>query len=648
MQFLDFIAAALVRLMIWVCCIVPTGWILKLGRGIGSLVFRFSRARRAIGYANLRAAFCRSKTPSELRKMTKAVYQNLAETFAEILCLKKIDAKYVDKYVDIVNFDSINKAVKKGKGVIFLTAHLGNWELCSAVSSITGYPLYVLARDQKMKRVYEVLNRIRELKGAIVVRKGLTVKYIVKALHEGKIIGMLADQNGGANGIMTDFFGRPASNAYGPYRFAAKTGAVILPVFMTRQKGPYNRAVIEEPIEIKDGENIYPYVKRYNDLLESHVKEHYDQWLWLHRRWKACPVKNITVLSDGKQGHLNQSLSLADAFTRYRSVKNIPDKDTIINVVEVRFRNKFWKTVINILGVFSGLYCQGRLWMLKPGLEKSSYEDLMRTYADVVISTGSSLAGVNSIYRYENNAKNAVCMKPGILSFRKFDMVVLPRHDMRKKIKDKKIVITDTAPNLMSDENMEKAGQELLRHVRKDGNITIAVLLGGNNSNFVYDEGIISGLIKEVIAASKSLKADILFTTSRRTDSGMERIVKESLKEESSCKFLVIANENNPSYALSGMLALSDIVVVSGESISMVSEAVSAGKRTVVFKGKKIKCGGTRHEMFLERLRATGTIKVIDHADIRETVCRIIHEEPPRKKTKEEDLVYMNMWRLGG
>lgn len=644
---LDLIAYILVRSLNFICHIIPVSLVLALGRRLGIIVYWVTHYRRRIGYSNMKAAFCKSKSPGEIKKMLKSLYERLTETFLEVLCLTKVNDRYIDRYIKIENIENFWKATGEGRGVILLTAHFGNWELSGMVSSIRSFPLYVLARQQKMRRLDGLINRLRQSKGLKVIRKGITTRYIVKSLHEGKMIGMVADQDVGKNGVFANFFGRPASTADGPYRFASRTGAVILPGFMVRIKGPYHKLIAEEPLKIARGEDLSPYIQKYNDILESYARTHYDQWLWLHRRWKSTPLKRIVILSDGKAGHLNQSLSLAESFKRYRNAKGIEDKNTEIEVIDIRFKNRFYKTLINFTSIFSGTACQGCLRCLKIALEKSSYEKLAHTYADVVISTGFSLAGVNSIYRFENNAKNAVCMKPGMLGFKRFDMVVLPRHDVRKTIKRKNVIITDVSPNIINEKYLRKA-EEGISKISKQitGKEVLGVLLGGDNVNYRYTEEDISKIISQILDASRRIRADIVFTTSRRTPHNIENLIKETLKDEERCKLLVIANERNSPHTVGGILSLSNVVVVSGESTSMVSEAVSSGKKTIVFKGKKRNTKPTKHEIFLERLSDAGYLKIAEP----ENLSDVIYDTSmlgDSKVPKKEDWIYRNMWRLG-
>ncbi|MCQ9206993.1 MAG: mitochondrial fission ELM1 family protein [Omnitrophica bacterium] len=646
MRYVDYMCAILVRGVSLVFFLLPTRFVLWMGARAGTLVYFFNTARRVIAYANLRAAFSREKTPDELRKLTKKVYRSLVQVFFEILTLRKVNRRYIDKYIDIVNPDNMLKIADHPKGIIFLSAHFGNWELSGMVSAANGFPLAVLAREQKMKKLNELINRLRESKGVEVVRKGITTRYIVKALHAGRIIGMVGDQDAGKSGELIEFFGRPVSTAPGTARIASKTGAYILPAFMARTNGPYHKLIIEEPIKIEKGEDLRAHLLRYNRLLEKNVRMYPDQWLWLHKRWKSTPLKQVTILTDGKTGHLNQAKAVSRLLKKYRQDAGFGAEDTKVRAVKIEFKNRFAKAAVSILSLFSGKACQGCMLCLRLCLTKECYDELMPIYSDIVIGCGSAAAGVNRIFSLENNAKSVHIMKPSILGVKKFDMVIIPEHDGIKGTGDGNIITVDTVPNLIDDAYLRESAEKMSRIARLEGKKRIGVLLGGNNSDFTLTKDITEKLLEAVICASEKLGADILFTTSRRTPGESEKIVKSKLSTTKQCKFLVVANEKNIPHAVGGILSLSDVIVVSNESSSMLSEAVSSGKAVVVFKLKKKKKSASKFELLLKNLENKHYIITARADDLSDAILRSF-EAPLRRGTScDRHNVYKYMWRL--
>lgn len=643
---IDFICAIFVSIVNVIFYFLPIRFVLWMGRFFGTVAYHVNVNRKVIGYANLRAAFCKEKTPRELKKLIKGVYQNLVETVFEIIALYKVNEKYIDKYVDIGNPENMLKIVNHPKGIIFLTAHFGNWELAGMTSSMKGFPLVVLAREQRMKRMNELINRLRESKGVKVVRKGLTTKNIVKALHQGEVIGMVGDQDGGKDGILTEFFERLVSTASGSARIAQKTGAYILPAFMARVKGPYHRLIIEEPIKIEKDENIEPYLVKYNTFLEKYVRAYPEQWLWLHKRWKSTPLKKVVILSDGKKGHLNQALGAYKKLKSYRiEMDHHSPDDTHAEIVEVKYRNKFTKVLLDLASIFANHSCQGCMVCLKFCLTKDSYENLMSKYADIVISCGSGTVAVNRFFSIENNAKNALIMKPSFLGTNKFNMVVLPRHDA-PDAKPENVIITDVVPSLIDETTLTECARTISKSVDLKKDKKIGVLLGGDNSDFSLTEEITENLLNNVINASDRLDADLLFTTSRRTPDRSSKLVKNKLHSEKCCKMLVIANEDNNPDVVGGILGLSDVVVVSGESVSMISEAVSSGKRVIVFKLKKNGKKTSKFEKMLNNLEEKGYVAVTEAENLSEAIYKAFSLSGAKTIKEKPDDIYMHMWRL--
>ena len=146
---LDLIASLMVRGLNLVFHRTPIRFNLWVGRCSGGMVHLLSGKRKMVTYANLKSAFCDQKTPGELRKMTKRVYVNMVQSFAEIVSMTKFDDRYVEKNIKVHNIERIEELSKTGKGVIFIAAHFGNWELNSMVSAAHGYPLYFLGREDR-------------------------------------------------------------------------------------------------------------------------------------------------------------------------------------------------------------------------------------------------------------------------------------------------------------------------------------------------------------------------------------------------------------------------------------------------------------------------------------------------------------------
>jgi KDO2-lipid IV(A) lauroyltransferase len=640
---LDLIASIFVRAFNLFFHVMPIRFDLWLGRRIGALMCLLSGKRRSITYANLKAAFCGEKTPEELLRITREAYINLGQTFVELMSMTKANKRYTDKFVDIKNMERIREASKNPNGMILVSAHFGNWELSTITGVMEGFPLYLLSRDQKMKRTGELLNMLRESKGNVVIRKGMDIKKIFRVLHEGKSLGILGDQNAGASGKLIDLFGRPASTAVGPYRFAQKSGAWILPAFIHRVKGPYHQLVVEPIMKIGEGDDVVPYMKEYNNLLEKHVRAHPGQWWWMHKKWKLTPLKKVMVLDDGKKGHLKQSLAVVGQIRRYREDEGFAPEHIKVDIVRIRFRSRSARALFNAVSPFFEMSARARLACLRMALDRESYEEAVcRRYADVVVSCGSALSGVNRLLKLENYAKNLTVLDPGVLKRGKFDVVVIPRHDVPAKgMRGDNIVVTEMAPNLV-----DPGGLAALVPEKTDGRTVIGLLVGGNNPYFEFTDDLVGELVKNINISLEQLDGNICLTTSRRTPETCETVLRKAFERNPRCRMFVLGRGDRDEHTVEKILASSDTVIVSGESISMVSEAVSSGRPVLVFMPRKKAEGLTKYERFVEELRERGHLRLVKPSDIPDELVHIVEKKQEVTLPEDNRRIYEKLYKL--
>lgn len=278
-------------------------------------------------------------------------------------------------------------------------------------------------------------------------------------------------------------------------------------------------------------------------------------------------------------------------------------------------------------------------------LDDKTYRALMKTYCEFVVSCGSAAAPVNVFMSKENNAKNIVIMKPDMAAWLgKFSIAIIPRHDRPPRAKN--VVETMIAPNLIDEEALKRDGEKLKDRVGLKKDKTIGVFIGGDNPEFSLTKDDAASVIDSLVAFSDSHDAELLVTTSRRTSAQAEEAIKERLKGNPRCRLLVVANEKNLDEAVGGILGLGKVIVVSGESISMISEAVSAGKKAVVFALRKKTRGVTKHERALEDLEKEGYIIAADPAGLPSAIEKAFRDTAPRKELKDREKIFEAVRRL--
>ncbi|MCX5714710.1 MAG: lysophospholipid acyltransferase family protein, partial [Candidatus Omnitrophica bacterium] len=205
---------------------------LKLGYKISIIIsdlhniFSF-KDRRAVR-ENLKTIFP-EKSYREIRLIRRRMSRDFAKYLVDFFRFSKIDRVYLENNVKIENLEYVDQALSKKKGVIILSAHLGNWELGGVILGVLGYPFWVVALAHKNKKVNDFFNFQRESKGVNVIPLGKAVRQCLNVLRANKLLGLVGDRDFTEKGAVLDFFGKPAIFPEGPAALALSTGALILP-----------------------------------------------------------------------------------------------------------------------------------------------------------------------------------------------------------------------------------------------------------------------------------------------------------------------------------------------------------------------------------------------------------------------------------
>jgi len=599
---------------IWVR-VTPPSVCYAFARGVGAVIYWAGRKRRNDAYKNLRMAFAAEKEPSELRRIARRSIQNLAMGVVDTLRIPEIR----EKDFCAEGHENARPFAENKEGILFLTGHFGSWELLNIGGRFIGYPMTVLARAQKHPRSDAYLNELRRTNGNQVIHKGMPLREILRALKEGKIVGILSDQDGGRSGAFVEFFGRLSSTPPGAAVFSLRTGVPILPAFIHRQDDGRHLISIEKPLERPSPD--WPAEKaetfllqQFAKALESRIRKAPEQWLWAHRRWKSSPDKQVLVLSDGKAGHVNQSLAVLEALRRERRSHHTHEERVFSNLVEVHFKNSAAQKAVRALSFLVAGHLPFRRFWMRLALTRECYRALLHTYADIVISCGSSLADVNLWIKKENLARSVVVMKP-VFPFSHFDAVIAPKHDSLAE--NPRLFSTEGALSSLTPEDLELEGSALSAELGLAPNSRrIGVLIGGNTQSLYFEKDVFETLMRSLRNYAERSGAQLLVTTSRRTPAWADELLKEMFTDRARCPLLLIANESNRSGIVAGILGLSDAVVVTAESMSMIAETANAGKPSVVVRPWRGRALKAKYEDYLQRLEKEGMAVSCDAAGL--------------------------------
>lgn len=648
---IDYLGCILLKLFGSFIRILPVGFGLFLGRRLGDLLYYFDVKHKAVAYANIKTAFGAKLTPGQLSTLTREFYRSLGESLMEVFFIPLVDKEYINRHVSIEGFEVINETLKSGKGLILLGVHSGSWELSNIISANFGLTFSIFVRDQRHPRLNNLLNSYRIQRGCKIIQRTNQTRHLIEALKNNEAIGMTIDQ-GGRTGCPVTFFGKTASMASGAVRLALKFDTPIVPAFYTRIKGPFIKVILEPPVKIKKTGNkevdMRDNVQEIVSIFERHINKYPKDYLWSYKIWKHSNHRDILILDDARTGHLRQSQAVAGLISDYLKERQI---DSSIFIQDVKFRNFFSKNALILSSCFAGKYhCQGCLWCLRTFLERKNYKSLISRKADIIISCGSSVACVNYVLSRENQAKSIVVTRPSILSTKRFDLVVMPRHDQPPKRKN--VVVTEGALNLIDEQYLDNCVSEMAYRISKendkrlaisDKQVIIGLLIGGDTKNFRLTKEKILEVISQIKSASEKLNADILATTSRRTSKEAEGLLKKELQDYPRCKLLVIANEKNIPEAVGGILGLSSVVIASPESISMVSEAVSSKKYVLVFQESGL---NRKHRIFIDYFAKNRYIYLSNGFDLSERIQDVLSRKPKISILKDNRVVMQALSRI--
>jgi Kdo2-lipid IVA lauroyltransferase/acyltransferase len=284
--------------LLW--CVVKTIGVLPrslaraVGIGLGLLIYLLHGKLRRVGMRNLDLAFPQ-KSAGERRKIVRGVFTSLGRQFAEVCLFPLYTRENIGQVVIYDGFENFDRAAQLGKGVLFLTGHLGGWELSAFSHSLYGHPLRFVMRPLDNPYLDRLVRDYRTMHGNIPILKHDPVRELLRAMKEGATVGILMDTNMmPPQGIFVDFFGIPACTPSGLARIALRTDAAVVPGFtlwdpvLRKYRLRFDPAL--KLIRTGDSDaDIVANTQLFTTVIEDFVKRYPDQWLWVHRRWKTRP-----------------------------------------------------------------------------------------------------------------------------------------------------------------------------------------------------------------------------------------------------------------------------------------------------------------------------------------------------------------------
>ena len=289
----------LARTVIRAVGFIPRTMAVEVIRALALLFYYVDARHRHIARVNLRIAFP-EKSPRQRSAIARRSFQNTAMNLVELSRISRLNSLNISSLVQYdpdAGLDNYRAARAKGKGILYLTGHFSSWELLPIAHALYGRPLSFVTRPLDNAILDRYFESLRESKGNRVIHKKDSARTILKQLKENGTVGILMDQNTSLlEGVFADLFGLPAATTTGMVLLALRTGAPILPGYLTpMRKGRYTIKFLP-PVEVtRTGDRVLDIeinTRRLNAIIEDIVREQPDSWLWGHKRWKYQPPGN--------------------------------------------------------------------------------------------------------------------------------------------------------------------------------------------------------------------------------------------------------------------------------------------------------------------------------------------------------------------
>jgi KDO2-lipid IV(A) lauroyltransferase len=273
---------------------LPRGVARVFAASVTRLLFFFEPKLQKTAEFNLRIAFP-DWTDKQRKDAKRKMVRNLGWMAAEFARFPRLTKENIEKVVVLEGHENFLEGQRRGNGVLYLTGHIGAWELSSFAHALYGYPLHYLARPLDNKRLDALVTQYRCSSGNQPIFKNESARVMLKILKGSGTIGILADQNTmPEEGVFVDFFGKSACATTGIARVALHTGAAVVPGYAYWDETIQEyRLRFEPPVDLvrtgDTGRDVFENTQRFAKVIEEIIRKHPDQWVWVHQRWKTRP-----------------------------------------------------------------------------------------------------------------------------------------------------------------------------------------------------------------------------------------------------------------------------------------------------------------------------------------------------------------------
>ena len=280
-----------------VACHTPRPVLLALGWVLGNLYYLIIAKMRRRAVAHMMRALGINEAAA--KKLVRASFINMARNFLDILAMPMLNERNFRDYIEIDHLERMQEALAEGHGVVVLTGHIGCWEWLSAAFTLNGMPVSAIAKPQPNIQYTRVLDDLRATIHVEIFSRGTSeLIAAARALKRGKLLGFLADQDGGPGGAFIEFLGRTASTPLGPAVFSRKFRSPVVPAFILRQPNGKHKVIVGEimrcPNTGDSDRDLHEFTVQMTAIVERIIRENPTQWIWFQKRWNTSPEEQKT------------------------------------------------------------------------------------------------------------------------------------------------------------------------------------------------------------------------------------------------------------------------------------------------------------------------------------------------------------------
>lgn len=288
-----FVRYLFLRALLWPVQLIPLGLASPFGEWLGGVVFHLAGGERRKALASLAIAWP-EKSEAERVELARACFRHLGRTLMEMVRISAFDARRHE----LVEWEpasraAMDAALARGKGVVFVTGHCGNWELLARYVALENYPAAVVGKEASDARTTKLIEGFRTSGKLRVIWRGHpgAAKELLRALKNNFILGLLIDQDTKVQSVWVPFFGKLAKTPRAAADLALRTGAAPMLGFCTRV-GPLKYRITMRELATPEGRDEAAVTALTTDFtagIEAHIRAHPEQWVWMHQRWKSQP-----------------------------------------------------------------------------------------------------------------------------------------------------------------------------------------------------------------------------------------------------------------------------------------------------------------------------------------------------------------------